>query len=73
MMQHLLEDSKRLSDLILNRNAHIYVCGDAKTMPPSVHKALEEILVMHGLSSSAATEKLNEMATKNRYVRESFS
>merc|ERR1712146_164988 len=33
-----------LSNLILNQNAHVYICGDAKAMAPAVQKTFEKML-----------------------------
>merc|ERR1712146_123217 len=35
----ILKDGSYLTDLILNQNAHVYICGDAKAMAPAVKKS----------------------------------
>ena len=68
------ESGTRLSNLILNEDAFIFVCGDGQHMAKDVHAKLEEILCEHGgLKRAAATAYLQIMQKQGRYVRDIWS
>ncbi|XP_033117022.1 NADPH--cytochrome P450 reductase-like [Anneissia japonica] len=53
---------------LLEKGAHIYVCGDARNMAPDVQKTIREIISEKGgLASGAADDYLKKMQSKGRY------
>jgi cytochrome P450/NADPH-cytochrome P450 reductase len=56
------KDASYLSDLILNQNAHVYICGDAKAMAPAVQKTFEKML--------GGPEVVKEMISSGRYCQD---
>eukprot|EP00005_Dracoamoeba_jomungandri_P004434 CAMPEP_0174251296 /NCGR_PEP_ID=MMETSP0439-20130205/1154_1 /TAXON_ID=0 /ORGANISM="Stereomyxa ramosa, Strain Chinc5" /LENGTH=593 /DNA_ID=CAMNT_0015331569 /DNA_START=273 /DNA_END=2051 /DNA_ORIENTATION=- len=57
-VQHkLLEHKELVWDLIENKNAHFYICGDAWQMAPDVKKAMEQIIVEMGERSEEEAQK----------------
>ena len=52
-------------------DAHIYVCGDAKTMAGDVHRALLEIVTtVGGLGEEKAKGYLEELEEASRYQKD---
>ncbi|KPA81537.1 methionine synthase reductase mitochondrial precursor-like protein [Leptomonas pyrrhocoris] len=63
-----------LMDLILQRNAHLFVCGDADGMAKEVHATLLELIQQHlSLSDAAAAEYLEQLSKDGRYLRDVWS
>jgi len=58
----ILKDGSYLSDLILNQNAYVYICGDAKAMAPAVKKTFEKIL--------GSDQVVKEMISSGRYCED---
>merc|ERR1712054_690860 len=56
------KNASYLSDLILNQNAHVYICGDAKAMAPAVQKTFEKML--------GGPEVVKEMISSGRYCQD---
>jgi sulfite reductase alpha subunit-like flavoprotein len=49
-VQHLMQQSEsqaRIADLILNRDARVYLCGDGNAMAKDVQEALVDVLAAH--------------------------
>ncbi|KAF9083692.1 hypothetical protein BGX29_002959, partial [Mortierella sp. GBA35] len=62
---------KRLWNLIHDKGALIYVCGDAKGMAKGVHDELVNVLVEHGgYEKMAAIMELNNWTQQKRYLRD---
>jgi NADPH-ferrihemoprotein reductase len=77
-VQHRMQEvAPALADLIVNKGAYVYVCGDGAHMAKDVHSALVSVLREHGgagVSSEAdAAEMLVAMAKRGRYVRDIWS
>lgn len=71
-VQHDLRDNGTLvCDLLLGSDGYVFVCGDGMAMAKDVHAALVGILVESaGLSQEDAEQKLRELGTQHRYVRD---
>jgi NADPH-ferrihemoprotein reductase len=70
-VQHrIVEEGEALSRVILEKRAHIYVCG-ATSMGSDVLHAFQEVLNKHGkLSVDAAKAHVKTMQDESRYVQE---
>lgn len=68
-VQHrIAENSKIVWDLIHNKNANIYICGDATRMAKDVYKQFANIAMSCGnLSQHQATEYLKYLQASGRY------
>lgn len=65
------ECSQCLCELVVHRNAHVYVCGDAESMARDVHRVLIDIIEQHQQWSTAeATQFVQRMAEEGRYQRD---
>lgn len=64
-------DSDKLYDLIVNKDAAIYICGDAKGMAKGVQDALAEMLVKHqGVDVVEANKTLIGWIGSKKYLRD---
>ena len=76
-VQHKIwENRAELQDLILSRNAYVFICGDGKSMAKDVDTKLSEILChgQEGLKTKKEAEDLLKAMQKNgRYVRDIWS
>lgn len=70
-VQNLIsEDGKQIWQLI-ESGAHIYVCGDAKSMAGDVHSVLLQVFMQHGELSEAEAENYMQTLEENaRYQRD---
>ena len=68
----LKSNSKELSDLILNKNAFVYVCGDARNMSKDVFACLTNCL-NNGDPSFDSNKYLIEMMSSKRYRQDIWS
>ena len=51
--------------------AHIYVCGDAKSMAGDVHSALLQVFMQYGgLSEAEAEDYMEKLEENTRYQRD---
>lgn len=67
----LQECSDYLCNLILNKSAHVYVCGDAESMARDMHRVLIDMIEYYQDSTTpAATAYLNKMQDEGRYQRD---
>ncbi len=56
-VQHQLAAAgARVWDLLRKPGAHMYICGDAKSMAKDVHRAVIEVVAKHGGMTSAKAE-----------------
>lgn len=63
-----------LWDLIENRKANVYICGDAKHMAKDVEQELTKIVMQQGgLSEEAAKEYLAKLESSDRYLKDVWS
>ncbi|DAZ96274.1 TPA: hypothetical protein N0F65_008307 [Lagenidium giganteum] len=71
-VQHELRANGALvADLVLNQGGYVYVCGDGTQMARDVNDTLVALLEEHGgLSNEDATNKLKDLALRQRYVRD---
>ena len=68
----MLESGKELWDWI-DKDAIIYVCGDAKRMAPDVDAALHSIIQEHGgMSESDAQAFVKQLKKEKRYQRDIY-
>ena len=68
-VQHSIkQEGQYLSDLIVNKEAYIYVSGRAKFMPKSVEKAFIQIIKEN--SDEDPEEYIKSMKKKKRYQQE---
>ena len=72
-VQHRIVENGAEIAAWLERDAVIYVCGDAKRMADDVHRALRDVLVTHGghTHESAETE-LKALRRAGRYQRDVY-
>lgn len=54
----------------LQDSAHIYVCGDAKSMAGDVHNTLLEVFTDNGLGTHEAEEYMDKLEKALRYQRD---
>lgn len=67
-VQHRLLENARDVYGWLEEGAHLYVCGDGKTLAPDVHATLLDILQQQaGIGKAAASEYLGAMQASHRY------
>ncbi|KAI8365331.1 uncharacterized protein BYT42DRAFT_550196 [Radiomyces spectabilis] len=67
----LREDSSLLYDFIVNKDAAIYVCGDAKGMAKGVHEAFVDMLKQEqNLDTLEANKLLMEWMNTRKYLRD---
>ncbi len=65
---------EQLCPLLLDDQAHIFVCGDGANMAKDVHSALLDVLEAHGgLSATEAAAHLAAMTKDGRYIRDIWS
>ncbi|KAG6577987.1 Methionine synthase reductase [Phytophthora cinnamomi] len=71
-VQHdLRKNGKLVCDLLLGSEGYVFVCGDGMAMAKDVHAALVGILTANaGLSEEEAEQKLRDIGTQHRYVRD---
>ena len=69
------ELSVKISDLILNKNAYVYVCGDASKMAKEVEQAFVEILALQSndMNLEMATKYIKNMQKNKRYLQDVWS
>jgi len=68
-VQHkLLEYTEELADLIVNQNATVFICGDAKGMSKDVSAALQTILQTRLPNSKAAMEQFAKLTKAGKIV-----
>ncbi|KAI8994647.1 hypothetical protein BDB01DRAFT_846667 [Pilobolus umbonatus] len=67
----LRRDMEKLYDLIINKDAAIYVCGDAKGMAKGVQDVLIEMLTKYQkLDTLEATKLLMHWTSQKKYLRD---
>lgn len=69
MQHHLLEAADRVWELLDQRGAHFYVCGDAAAMAVDVERALLNIIGRHK-GPEAAQSYLDALGAAGRYQRD---
>ncbi|RKP20280.1 NADPH-cytochrome P-450 reductase [Rozella allomycis CSF55] len=74
VQNRLLENGQEMYELVNNKNAVIYVCGDAKNMAREVNKAWCDIFEKHGsMSQQQAVDKVKQLRSKGRYLEDIWS
>lgn len=72
-VQHRMREQARELYAWIEKDAAIYVCGDAHRMAPDVHAALVEILAQQGgMSPEAALDRLHDLEKRGRYQRDVY-
>eukprot|EP00163_Fabomonas_tropica_P027739 TRINITY_DN542_c0_g1_i3.p1 TRINITY_DN542_c0_g1~~TRINITY_DN542_c0_g1_i3.p1 ORF type:complete len:576 (-),score=154.83 TRINITY_DN542_c0_g1_i3:159-1886(-) len=71
-VQHLLaEDGPVLYDLLKNKKAYFYVCGDGAQMAKDVDKVLKQVVQKEGkLTTEQADQFVEDMVEKGRYMQD---
>uniref|UniRef100_A0A8D0H573 NADPH-dependent diflavin oxidoreductase 1 n=1 Tax=Sphenodon punctatus TaxID=8508 RepID=A0A8D0H573_SPHPU len=74
-VQHRIRDNQRLVWELLNYgNAHVYLAGNAKSMPSAVAEALKSVFQLHGhMSASDAEEYFAGLERSQRFQAETWS
>jgi sulfite reductase alpha subunit-like flavoprotein len=78
VQQRMREEGKHLAELIVDRNASIFVCGDGMAMARDVHEALLSILLEHRAGNFPngrvdAEAFLQQMTKVDRYCKDVWS
>lgn len=73
-VQHNMEkQGSAFCDLVVNANAIIYVCGDAKNMMKDVKKVVVDIMVRHGEKTRAEAETfIKELESNGKYIEDAW-
>ena len=72
VQDRMLEEGKDIF-ILLERNGHFFVCGDAKRMARDVEATLLEIIATHGaMTVEKAVAYLNALKKEKRYVRDVY-
>ncbi|KAI9004294.1 hypothetical protein CLU79DRAFT_782915 [Phycomyces nitens] len=70
----LRRDMDELYDMVVNKNAAIYICGDAKGMAKGVHDVLADMLCeKQGLDKLEANKLLIQWMSEQKYLRDLVS
>ena len=69
-----------IADLLLNRGAYLYICGDGNSMAKDVHRTIVELLVSNGHrfgevidNDEAAEEIIEDLKFRRRFVLDIWS
>lgn len=74
VQDNIKENGKKIANLICEKNACVYVCGDANNMAKDVMQAFCYILEMHeGMDRSNAENYLRQMKLVRRYKEDVWS
>jgi len=73
VMQDKPECKQRLTEMILNKNASVYVCGDGNAMGKDVQQAIVNVLADKLESKQSALSYLDQMKTSGRFVLDIWS
>ena len=73
IMQNKLECKQRLTELILNKDASVFVCGDGNAMGKDVQEAVVNILAEKLDSKQNAQVYLDQMKASGRFVLDIWS
>ncbi|CAK7904578.1 NADPH-dependent diflavin oxidoreductase 1 [[Candida] anglica] len=73
-VQHrLYRERKAVGDLIIDKDAMVFVCGSSGNMPREVRITLVEIIAEKlGVDTEGATRYLSEMENNRRYIQETW-
>jgi len=72
-VQHKMRAQSKALWSWLSSGAMVYVCGDAKTMAPDVHKELKQLAQREGgMDADAARAWIRELAQSGRYMRDVY-
>ena len=73
LMQDKPECKQRLTDMILNKDAAVYVCGDGNAMGKDVQEAIVNVLADKLESKQSALSYLDQMKASGRFVLDIWS
>ena len=67
----MAQQGESLCEAILERGAHVFVCGDGMHMAADVQAAIKGILQKHGdMDGQEADDVLRDMAAEKRYMKD---
>ena len=70
----ILEDGQTICDLIMNKGAYVFVCGDGNDMARDVFACFRRVIIQYStIGISGAEEYLTEMKKRSRYVQDVWS
>eukprot|EP00981_Chlorochromonas_danica_P012496 scaffold5082_cov195-Ochromonas_danica.AAC.7 len=70
----LRERGSEIADLVVNRGAHVYICGDGNKMAKDVIAALKEAVAQfNGCSEESAAQIVTEMQQRHRLLLDIWS
>lgn len=71
VQDNMMRFGEELVALIYERNAQVYVCGDAKGMSPDVYRTFKNLLVSYrGMDEISAESFMTEMRVQKRYLED---
>lgn len=70
-VQHLMRDDARHLIPLLEKGAHLYICGDGSKMAPDVEATLQQAYAeIHGKSAQEAADWLDQLQQEGRYAKD---
>lgn len=72
---HKIEErGSEICDLLVNKGANLYICGDGNDMAKSVNESLKKIFMKHGnLDEKQTIDFINDLKHRRRYLLDIWS